>query len=408
MYPARSLVTALIALLLLTPAFVLAQAPDPAKDPIDAAIDVLWNTTKQDYLDVRFATELDRARRLLVEQRDQSFKKVAALLNNNEVQVRLNAAIILADMAKAGAAAPELLQALKRCVADSNPAMAQWGAAGILTSPQFPDSEKLAALTLCLKANRPRPLRVAAVLAAGDAKLTQAIPVIIGYLESIKGDYRKQVETALTPQTEGRIDVGPGGAAVRFPADEGRPYGRFDDKGRPYGRFDDSVADPASGRQPMPQPPVRMTGPSTGGPYVPPAWPGAPVQPAVPATPKKALPPLDPAKLTLQEQEMLIQDLEELPTVMELHHIGLALEALVNSVYPGQKSSFEFESTPPWALNNCVDAASKWLAARPAEEFNPAPAVRPAPAAVPTAPAAVPAAPAAVPPAAPAAGEKAK
>ncbi len=387
MHPVRSLLIGLAALLL-APPFVMAQAPAPAKDPIDAAIDVLWNTAKQDNLVVTFAMDLDKARKLLVEQREQSFKKVAALLDNNEVQVRLNAAIVLAQMAQAGGDAPELLQALKRCVGDSNPAMAQWGAQGIITSAQFPDAERLAALTSCLKTDRPRPLRVAVVLAASDAKLKPAIPPIIKYLEDLKEDYRKQVDAALTPQTEGgRIEIGPGGAAAMFPTEGGRAPTRFDD--RASGRVSDrpAMAPPMARR---PGPPGAETHAPTARPGATPL-PGAPGQPAVSVTPKKALPPMDPTKLTLQEQEMVIRDLEELPTVMELHHIGLALEALVGSANPMQKVTFEFDSTPPWALSRCVDAASKWLATQPAGEFNPAPAVRPAPAAVPPAPAAAPA-----------------
>ncbi len=385
MRPARSLLTALIALLLLAPTCLLAQTAAPAKDPIDAAIDTFWNTGKQDYLDVKFSMELDRARKLLIEQRDQSLKKVAALLDNNEVQVRLNAAVVLAGMAQAGGDSPELLQALKRCVGDSSPALALWGAQGIIANPQFPDTEKLATLTLCLKSTRPRPLRVAVALAASDAKLKPAIPVIIKYMESLKDEYRKQIDTALTPKSEGRIEVGPGGADASFPG--AGAAARPGAGGRP------GAAQPPGATPPgATQPAGSSTQPA-----------GTSTLPVATPTPKKVLPPIDPAKLTMQEQETLIRDLETLPTVMELHHIGLALEALVNSAYALQRASFDFDATPPWALNVCVDAASKWLTSHPAEEFTPAATVRPAPA--PAAPGAAPAAPGAAPatPGAPAA-----
>jgi len=86
---------------------------------------------------------------------------------------------------------------------------------------------------------------------------------------------------------------------------------------------------------------------------------------------------LDPDKLSFQEVEMLILDLQELPSVYELHEIGYIVETLAKT-NPRERpfgDEASFERTPPWALDRCVEAAVAWLDKNRAEFPNaPAPA----------------------------------
>ena len=83
----------------------------------------------------------------------------------------------------------------------------------------------------------------------------------------------------------------------------------------------------------------------------------------------------DPDRLSFQEVEMLILDLQELPSVYELDEIGYIVESLAKAnprdTPFGEEASFE--RTPPWALDRCVEAAVAWLDKNRAE-FRNAPA----------------------------------
>jgi hypothetical protein len=346
---------------------------------------------------------------------------VAALLDNNEIGVRLNGAVILAGMAQAGGSSPELLKALKRCVADSSPAIAHWGMQGIMDNPAFPPEDKVDALAQCVDVSRPRPLRVAAALAAIGDKVTQAVPTIIKYLASVSEDYRNQVQATLAPAQSSRVDVGAGGAAVVGAAAEKPGYaivGGAPSGGGPAGPAGRpgpgaGIIGGQSRRSPIGgggAPGAGIIGRSGGGGMAaqPPGGFGAGRPPSAigaagrqqPAVAVKPAEQIDPSKLDPQEQEQLIAQLENLPTVQEIHHVGLALDGLMKLSVPEAHKTFEFDTTPPWALDSCVDNAVKWLAENE-EIFKPGAAVpapaaaaAPAPAPAPAAPAAVPAAPA--------------
>ena len=70
-------------------------------------------------------------------------------------------------------------------------------------------------------------------------------------------------------------------------------------------------------------------------------------------------------KLSVQEAEGLVMDVQGLPTVVEMHQIGLALEDLVKE--KPMESKFHFDEAPPWALDRCVEEAVAWLNAHRAE-----------------------------------------
>lgn len=410
MHLPRALLTVVPALLL-SPALLFAQAAapaaaEPAKDPVDAAIQTLWTASKAEgYISASLTADLDKARKLLVEQREKSFPRIVALLDNNEPEIRLHGAIVLAAIAQDRGNSAELLKALQRCLNDSNAAVAYWGAQGIMVGPALPEAEKVSALSQCLKPARPRPLRVSAALAAGDAKLTAAIPVLIRYLDSIKEDCSKQIKITLTPQSGG-TDAGkgaagmpgegaPGFAAVGKAGAYGPGGGYAVTGARPTGAAGgvSHGAPVAPGAGPVPGAAVVAPGAATGS------------QPEGAAIRREPPPPIDPAKLTQQEQEVVIRQLEALPTVQELHHIGMVLDALAKG--SAHKTTFGFDSTPPWALADCVNKATTWLAANEASFASPAPAPAKAPEAAPAPAPVAPAAPAPAAPApAPAAGGK--
>ena len=336
-------------------------------EELGEAIQVLKDTAdREKSAENAFRYRLARARKQLVDNRQIALKLVVALLDENETQIRLNAAISLAEFADGGENSQELIEALKRCLRETNAGITYWGLQG-LTSPSMPAEEKLAAIVQCMSEKSPQDLRIAAAYAAQNGEVKQAVPWLIGYMKLLLPDYRSQVQAALVVGAEAEPSEKPGEGELTpaLAPDPGRPA--------PFPR---RAALPPAEREPARRLPRAAA--ETG-------QPGDKI---------------DPDKLTSEEAaQNLIQRCQRIPVIQNVHKVGLITEDLVRTT--PLDSPFGFSETPPWALDRCVEKAVAWLEKHRAE-FPPAPAAEPAPA-----PMAKPApAPAAKP--APAAGAPAK
>lgn len=335
-----------------------APAPDRFKEAVDK-VKVIALGQSQAPLNKQ-ADELDAARRVLVDKREETLAYVLPLLDENDTTVRLNGAMLLAAMARGGLNKPELVAGLTRCLNDSNPGIARWGLDGILRAwpADAPEkdliglNDRVAALRQCLDLSRPRALRTAAVMTLDERKPRYAIPLLVAHIQALLPEYSAQVEQKLTVEDAAPLDTG-GMAAPSAPGGPG------------------------------------PTGPARGA-----------------RSHTKRL--LDPATMTEAEQTALIAKALSAPAVAELHQAGLVLEDIIRREYK-EKLDFpdaHFDNQPPWNLRKCVEWVVNGWMPKHAEEFKGIPAATNVPAEAPApkpAPAAKPApAPAAAPAAAPA------
>jgi len=304
-----------------------------------------------------FTWKLDQARRTLVEKTDEALPHVTGLLKDENVQVRLNAAIVLAQMAEAGSADPRLVEALKRCLEDPCPALVYWGLRGMLAG-QMPLEEKLAAAAECLKLEHPRPLRVAAAGLLKEKGLKEAAPLLVEYLQRILPAYKNQRDEALTYRVTQPGPGYPGAGEYEAPFGPGAGYGPpgrgygvpggvpGEEYGLPGGEYGlPGGYGPAEGYGGLGREYGQPPGPGEG-------RAGVPGRRVIERR-------IDPERLTYQQRMNLIYELESLPAVMELHQVGLALEELLRSGL--RESPFGFGETPPWSLDQCVERAVAWL-----------------------------------------------
>ncbi len=317
-----------------------AAQPDRLKDAVDR-IKVIGLGHSQVALD-RQTTEIDNARRDLMGRKDEALPYVLPLLDENDTTLRVNGALMLAGLARAGVNKPELLAGLTRCLNDSNPGIKRWGLDGFLrpwpAEAAEPDvitlNDRVSSVRECLDLSKPRALRMSALMLLDERRPKFAIPLLVAHLQALLPEYLTQVEQMLTVEET-----------------------------------------PAAGGVPRPGTAL-------------------PSRPEAPAHTRRVL---DPAAMTDTEQAALIARVQRSPAVAELHFCGLVLEEIIKKEYRERFSETDahFDNQAPWNLRACVEWVVNGWMPKHAEEFKDIP---PAPAAKP--PAAAPKAPAATPPAA--------
>ena len=125
---------------------------------IDASIQVLKDTANPEMnAESGFRNSLTRARMMLGRNPEKSLDKLTLLLDENIVQIRLNAVIVLAEMAQKGNNDPKLTEQLQRCMGDSSIAIVYWALMG-LTSDDMPDDARREAVAQCLTETKPETL----------------------------------------------------------------------------------------------------------------------------------------------------------------------------------------------------------------------------------------------------------
>ncbi len=337
-------------LILLIASSALAQEGEE-QDPLRVAIGVLKKTADPEASQARsFTYELEKARKTLVEQTADALPLVTELLDDENIQIRVNAAIVLVLMANAGSADSRLAEALQRCVSDSSPAVTHWGLRGMLADT-MPAAGRLVAIEACLKTDKPRPLRLATVAGISQKKLKEAVPLLIEHLKRILPAYKEQRDETLTYRT---LRASPGFGA--------RGAGGYGDPG--YG-----IGGPMGGPRDVPMggprgglrgEPMGLYGEGRGAYRGLGGYPGGQEG----ALGRRVIERrIDPEKLAPDQRMRLVYELEALPAVMELHHVGLVVEDLARINL--RESLFGFDETPPWYLDQCVERAVAWLAGDP-------------------------------------------
>jgi len=265
------------------------------------------------------------ARDLLVKRAESDpesvVKAVATLLEENDVQVRINAAVVLARIA-ARTTAPSLPTALQQCYRDSSLGVRYWGLRGLLAEKQagvVPTGEVLAN---ALQPNQSRVLHLLGAEVAAERRIQEAVVPLMALLQ----DYAKAYEEARTklltvtlpPGMEG-APTSPGGPPVLTPAEGAGFPGKMMER-----------------EEPPPPGPVR------------------PVALAPAATTR-----INIATLTREERQKLAERFDENQAVTDLRWLGSALEQIT-----GQDWGFLGERPAlPWDLGGCVVKAVGWFQA---------------------------------------------
>lgn len=309
-----------------------APQPDRYKDAVDRIKGVALGYSATPL--VKQADELDAARKVLIDKREETLVPyVIPLRAEGEVVLRINAAIILAGMAKAGMNRDELVAELTHCLEDSNPGVVRWGLDGFLrTLPAgAPEPDKItlanrvAALRKCLDRSRPRALRTAAVMVLDERKPQYAIPILVAHLQALLPEYEAELAQRMS------VEEAP------LATDAGGP-----------------------GMAPPP-----------GGPGVP---------GAARASRPRIRRPINPAMLNDTEQSALAAKVEAAPAVTELHFAGLVLESIIVKEYKAEKfdaNDPHFDNQPPWELKKSVEwLVNAWMP-KHAGDFKDIPAPEP-------------------------------
>ena len=372
-------------------------APAPPVDPLAQALAAVKSPAAMR------ASDLQDARNYLVGQRQVARPLMVQLLGDPDPQVRMNATIVLAEMANAGDTSAATVQALQTAVKDKDFAVAYWGFQGLMNDG-VPAADQATAINEMLKMERPHALRVAALMTIDDKKPKLAAPIIVNDLQEILQEYSAQVETlvssAETIQRAGPTPFAPPATGAPGPTLAPPPPSQPTSP-RPTG------VGPAG--MPPPHMPttsrfsgaggigMRRFGPGGGG-----FAPGAVAPRAV--TPR-AVTPMAPrletqrvlatqvrrsdlSNMTLDQLQALTRGVEALPLVAEVHQMGLVLEDIVSNSSP-DAPLFDFKTTAPWDLDKCVDKAVIYMNAH-RTDYGAAPEAAPP---APTTPAAPPEAP---------------
>ncbi len=383
-----------------------AETPAPSEDPLAAAIAAVKAPA------VARATDLAEARNYLVDKRQVARPLIVQLLSDDDAQVRMNAAIVLAQMAAAGDKSAATLQALETAATDTEFAVAYWGFEGLM-SDGVPAADQSMVINEMMKMERPRALRLAALTTIGEKKPLAAVPIIISHLQEILTEYTAQVETVVsssetlpTPRVGQPSYPGPAG---RGPGPAGYPT--YAQPPSPSGPPPPTTPSPATGGPQNAAPfnrgpggayrgPGREYGGagSVRGPRGPAGAQGAGgFQNNLPGAPTpgaglfgqprpEAVVPLvrraDLGNMTLDKLQTLAHSVESLTIVAEVHQMGLVLEDIVSNNSP-DAPPFDFKTTPPWDLDKCVAKAVIYVKSHPEYGAIPAPS---APAAPPEAP----------------------
>ena len=379
----------------LVPAGWSQETPAPAapEDPMVKAL----TTVKSP---VATISDLTEARSYLVDQRQVSRPLVAQLLDDPNAQVRMNAAIVLSQMATVGDSSAVTLQALQTAAKDKELAVAYWGFLGLM-SDGVPAADQRTVIAQMMKPELPSALRLAALTTVDEKKPTLAVPILVSLLQEDLKEYRAQVETlvtsaaTLTPVVRTPSVVAP---AIGVQGSSSAPQAA-----RP--QTPGNVTTPGGiqpgGRRPMGPPGAEGMGmrrgrrqrgendnaEGGGGGFIP-ATPTTPITPMTPLAIRRAeaavtqVRRMDLENMSLDQLQALAHGVEALPMVAEVHQMGMVLEDIVENASP-DAPLFDFKSTPPWDLDKCVDKAVVYLNSHP--EYGAAPARTPA--AAPAAPA---------------------
>jgi hypothetical protein len=264
-------------------------------------------------------SDLQNARQYLVDQRQVTRPMVVELLGNADILIRMNAAIVLSNMANAGDTSTATLEALRTAAKDKELAVAYWGFQGLM-SDGVPAAYQRTVIREMMQMERPRALRLAALTTIGEQKPKAAAPIIVSHLQEILKEYMAQVETLVTTAetTVRRATPTPLSPVKLAPIP-------LKDKDKDHGPELSAFT-----------PPVR----------------GTPASAVSVVQARRA----DLPNMTLDQLQALAQGVEALPTVAEVHQMGLVLEDIVSSVSP-DAPLFDFKTTPPWDLDKCVDKA---------------------------------------------------
>jgi len=319
-----------------------AQSNGVTDAEIDAAIQTLKETADPDVsVQSGFGFKLKQAKITLARYPEQSLDKLAALLDENVVQIRLNAAISLAGIAASGHEDPKLIENLRRCLGDSSIAIVYWGLTA-MTDRNMPDEARREAVARCLDKRKPQIVRLTAITLAQEQEIKTALPWLVEYMKELLPDYDAKVKDRLAIKevvTEGAAERGPrvlpGAGGVRRGLVPGGPPGMPGMPGMPGIRPPEPGMDPARAVEAAPTRKEVIVG------YI---------------DPEKAW--KDGAILADH-----IRDFETIPVVRELHTTGLAVESLAKRDMRDMPFTKElsFEYNPPWKFKPCVEAAVAWL-----------------------------------------------
>jgi len=360
------------------------EAPTPAapEDPLANAIAVVKAPAAAK------ASDIADARNYLVEQRQVARPLIVQLLGDADPQVRMNAAIVLAEMANVGDTSPATLQALQTAAKDKEFAVAYWGFEGLMSNG-VPAADQTMVISEMMKLERPRALRLAALTTIGEKKPMAAAPIIVSHLQEILNEYTAQVETVVTSaETIQRPGLAPGVPSPLYAPPSGFPRPTY---------APPSPSSPATGLPPgASRMPPNFRGPGSfagaqgqGGAQA--AFMaargfgrGQPTPAAAPVTPTPAGAPVAPTlaetyravaqvrradlpNLTLDRLQALVHTVEDMTLVTEVHQMGLVLEDIVTNNSPPGTELFDFRTTPPWDLDKCVDKAVIYMNSHRAE-----------------------------------------
>ena len=366
---ARFLMAFFLAVALAAPA--LCQADNgPSNDELLTAIQILKNAGDPELsVDRTFKSQFTNARLTLARNPDQSLDLVIGLLRENDIQMRLNAALTLAEMTRAGHVSNEILDGLAQCMRDSNYAIVYWGLMG-LSARDVPDDALKPAIIQCVDMKYPQILRMTAATIARDRNMKPVLPWLVEYLKKILPAYDKQVKKKLTvpvkETTASPRDSQPAHGAAPGPV--GKVGGGLIAK---KGAFDlRNPHSPVVGKALAPRPrPDNILSPKESA--------------SKQATTYRTINP-DKEYKSSARLEKLAMELEADPAIAELHALGFIIEELAKDKdilgdEPfGEENSFEVN--PPWRLRDCAEAAIAWMEAHK-DEFSERPEAAPTPAA---------------------------
>ena len=336
----------------------MSQAQDAATDAeIEAAIQTVKKIADPEAsVAGGFKFQFTQARNILVRNPQKSLGKVSALLAENVVQLRLNGAIILAQIAENGHKGAELVKALQQCMGDQNEAVVYWGLQG-LTTPGFPEEARREAIATCLEETRTQLVRMTAVSLAHQRGVKSSLPWLLQHIQSLLPKYNAARDDQLAIRQTRTEQVEAAG--------EGR-----DAAGVPV---------PPRGRPQPPRGGLRPAEPGMEG-----AAPGSTRGRTGTVDRVVVVGHIDPDKQWLDPNvlEQKIREFGEVPVIWEFHTTGLAIEDLARKDrgdYPFTKA-LSFEYNPPWKLKPCAEAAVAWMSKHKAE-FSawPKPKAKPAP-----------------------------
>ena len=418
---ARLVIALFLVVLVVTPA--LCQTNNgPTQEDLLRAIQTLKDASDPNLNAERgFRGQFNNARLILKRNPEQSLDLVIGLLRENDLQVRVNGAITLAEIAQSGHITPKVLEGLNQCMRDSNPAIVYWGLSG-LAARGVPEETLQSAIIECLDVKEhPQILRMTAATIAGDKNIKSVLPWLVEYLTIILPSYDFQVEEHLkvplgqtgatgtsrsfSPARSGeapRSRMAPGRATRGIDAEESRlrrttpgrtTPGRTSPSRTTPGRTTPGRTTPGRTTPGRTTPGRTTPGRTTPGRTTPgrttlgrttpgrttPGWGERTEEEEVEWVPQFTIidPDTDPEYVNSEKLQALAEELEALPAVAELHALGFIIEKLAKKDLRDEPftEALSFETNPPWRLRPCAEAAIAWMEKNKAQfPMGPAPA----------------------------------